>query len=122
MRFHKRGGRDIKFEVTRRKLAALECKQRRELEALPLFAAEIAAQQPNADAVMDERRCRWEKTALMWREFDAQQWRSVRKRLFELPHEARLLVRAQMREWRGPPDVGAWAYMIRKCHTEEKGN
>lgn len=73
------------FEDTPRKRAALARKQQNERRALPLFAAEIGEQQPEADQVMAERAARWKRNEQRMRDFHASCWRDARQRFYAMP-------------------------------------
>ena len=57
MRFDRYGRQP--FRDTPRKRSAVLRKQRREREALPLFADLVASEQKPVDVIVDERRDRW---------------------------------------------------------------
>ena len=83
--------RDIRHDygVTDRKRLAAARKQRQEREALPLFAEQIAAEQPSIDAVMAGRVDRWEAAQDAKRKRLADSWRAARRRLAALPEPTR---------------------------------
>lgn len=93
------------FEDTPRKRAALAVKQRREREAIPLFASDVAAGQRDADTVMRERAERWERAQIEGRARRAQLWRDARKKLAAYPIEQRrdLLAYWQRCGWPADP-------------------
>lgn len=69
------------FTDTPRKRAALRRRQRLEREALPLFAEQIAAEQPEEDDVMRLRALRWAVSEQRTRDARAARWREARRRL-----------------------------------------
>ena len=103
------------FQDTPRKRAALLRKQKKQQEAFPLFAAEIAENQPSADEVMKERAIEWDQDEIRWRAFIAKQWREVRGRFYALPAESRYRLRQHASECSfGPFTPVRWAYLIRE--------
>lgn len=83
MRFRRQG--HYEFTDTARKRAAVTRKHAREREALPLFAAQIAAEQPAVDNVMRDRAeafARWEGCQRVQRATD---WRRARRTLSAYP-------------------------------------
>ncbi len=81
------------FTDTSRKRAALRRKQRREREALPLFAAQIAQEQPSEDQVMKERAQAWSEQEIRDRNARAKKWRDARRQIASLPDDARRAIR-----------------------------
>lgn len=81
------------FTDTKRKRAALAHKQRREREALPLFATQIAAAQPHPDAIMAERRAASDLQEQRDRDRRANRWRQARGMLAALPLSQRHALR-----------------------------
>lgn len=73
------------FQETSRKRAALLRKQKKEREALPLFADQIAAEQPSVETVMGERRERWASQEVKQRQSRAIKWREGRAKLHQYP-------------------------------------
>ena len=102
MRFH-RFEAFRPYEVTPRKLSALARRQRAEREALPLFAEQIAAEQPSAAEVMAQRSTQWTRAFRRDRDRAAEQWRRGRRELRALPESQRTwFLRYWQQEWRGP--------------------
>jgi len=95
----KTGTGDIRFKKsppyectdTPRKRAALRRKQRREREALPLFAEQIAEEQPSEDEEMAHRTVASAAQAARWRDDRAPQWRKARCMIDALPVEGTAL-------------------------------
>jgi len=90
MRFTRYGR--CEFTDTQRKRAAIRRKQRREREALPLFAEQIASEQPAEDDVMARRQTEWEAHTRRQRDRQAQDWRRARARLHAYPADVRRLL------------------------------
>ena len=106
------------FEDTSRKRAALARKQRLEREKLPLFAEQIAEQQPDADTVMAARTVRWQQWQVQNRSERAHRWREARARLFS--HGAN--IRATLRHlWRTCPYPGMPVYLLGLLHDYAVG-
>ena len=102
MRFHRHEA-FRPYEVTPRKLSALARRQRAEREALPLFAEQIAAEQPSAAEVMAVRSAQWVRGFRRERDRVAEQWRRGRRELRALPEAQRAwFLRYWQQEWRGP--------------------
>lgn len=83
MRFHRE--EKIPFEWTHRKAAAALLKQKREREAMPLFASQVAATQRPIDEVRVTRERNWNEGTLKWRNQLAASWRHSRRALRALP-------------------------------------
>lgn len=81
------------FTDTPRKRAALRRKQRLEREALPLFAAQIAEEQPHEDQVMQDRATAWSDQELRDRNARAKKWRDARRQIAALPDDERRAIR-----------------------------
>lgn len=75
------------FTDTPRKRAALRRKQQRERDALPLFAAQIAEEQPSEDEEMARRAVLSDTQEARWREDRAAAWRKARRMIDSLPAE-----------------------------------
>ena len=106
------------FEDTPRKRAALRRKQQREREALPLFAAQIASEQPDEDSVMAERAQRWDRTEDNWRKERAEKWRRGRAIIASYSHnEARALRHA----WQCAPYPADPVYLLGFPHSYAGG-
>jgi hypothetical protein len=83
----------FEFTDTPRKRAALRRKQRRERDALPLFAEQIAAAQPSEDEEMSRRADLSHAQEIRWRSDRAAKWRKARRMIDSLPAEDRLAIR-----------------------------
>lgn len=101
------------YAVTNRKIAAFERKKIRQQAAMPLFAEEIARSQFSAGQEMARRAALAHATEREQRDFEARQWRQVRKRYFALPAHVRAAVRAAWACWKGPPKSSHLAYVSR---------
>lgn len=111
MRF-RRWPRPEPYRETSRKRAAFLNKQRLEREALPLFAAEIAAGQHGVDEEMSRRAVWWDERERDQRRQRAARWRAARARLFALPDGLRRRVRVLWRECPYPGDPISLADML----------
>lgn len=83
----------FEFTDTPRKWAALRCKQRREREALPLFAEQIAEAQPSEDEEMARRAVLSDTQDTRWRADRAAQWSKAHRMIDSLPEDERRAVR-----------------------------
>jgi len=99
MRFAK-WPRPTPYVETPRKRAAFATKQRREREALPLFADMIAATQHSVDEEMADRAIWWPERQRHQRDERAKVWRRARADLFAFPEARRRSIR---RAWRDCP-------------------
>lgn len=106
------------FEDNNRKRAALARKQRLERESLPLFAEQIAAEQPDADTVMAERAVQWDQYEQSRRAQKAARWREARRRLFGYGDNVRGALR---RLWNAAPYPGTPEYLLGMLHSYDVG-
>lgn len=106
------------YEDTRRKRLALARKQRLERERLPLFAEQIAAEQPDADTVMAERAVKWELYKQEDRDKRAARWRVARAKLFEYGPNVRMVLRNL---WKTCPYPGDPTYFHDFLHSYDNG-
>lgn len=106
------------FEDTPRKRAALARKQHREREALPLFADAIAAEQPDADQVMQQRAERAARQQADDRAYRAAGWRRARARLAEYPDPLRAQLRAY---WQGCGWTADPSYLLGMLTSFDRG-
>lgn len=83
----------FKFTDTPRKRAALRRKQQRERDSLPLFAAQIAEEQPSEDAEMARRAVLSDTQEARWRSDRAAAWRQARRMIESLPAEEAQAIR-----------------------------
>lgn len=88
------------YVETSRKRAAFLTKQRREREALPLFADMVAATQHSVDEEMADRAMWWPRQQQRLRDERAKVWRRARADLFAFPEPRRRSIR---RAWRDCP-------------------
>lgn len=105
------------LEWTSRRAAALRRKQRLEREALPLFAAQVAARQPSEDDVRAARQAaqdRWHREA---RDYAASVWRDARRRLRALPSEVAAAVLAV---WNRSGCPGSHEYFAERVTRAER--
>lgn len=98
------GSRVTPFERTRRKDLALLARQRREREALPLFAAEIGEGQPDVESVMAGRAVAWPAAQQRTRDRRAAAWREGRARFYAHGANTRAALRAAWNECPYPGD------------------
>lgn len=106
------------FEDTRRKRLALARKQRLERESLPLFAEQIAAEQPDADTVMAQRSDLWGRQQQANRERQAANWRRARTQLASYSDNVRSTLRAL---WNEAPYPGTPVYLLDMLHSYDAG-
>ncbi len=85
-----------------RKEAALKRKYQKQIDATPLFADEIRAEQTPIETVKRQREQAWNDKQLLERVNRAAAWRKARKALFALPKPHRLLIRNMwnLHRWR----------------------
>lgn len=88
------------FTDSPRKRAALRRKQQRERDALPLFAEQIAEEQPSEDEEMARRAILSDTQEVRWRSDRAAEWRKARRMIDRLPDEDRRAIR---RVWNCAP-------------------
>jgi hypothetical protein len=101
------------FTDTSRKRAHVKRRQRKECEALPLFSAQIAVEQPSVDEVMSDRAQRWQCHERDDRARRAAKWREARTRLASYPDTTRAALRAYWQKCRWPADPG---YLLSMLH------
>lgn len=106
------------YTDTPRKRAALLRKQRIEREALPLFADQIAAEQPGVDDVMATRAARNAKQQAETRSRRAADWWRARNRLASYPFPVREALRAYWQRCGWPGDPG---YLLSMMHMYDTG-
>lgn len=106
------------FEDTRRKRAALARKQRLEREKFPLFAEQIAEQQPDADTVMAQRAVMAERQEQENRRKRAANWRRARAKLYSYGDNIRPILR---RLWKECPYPGTPEYCLDFFHGYDTG-
>ena len=106
------------FTDTSRKRAALRRKQRIERESLPLFANQIAEEQPTEDQVMYERAQRWADQEARERSERAGEWRKARRMIDALPDSERRAVR---RAWNCAPYPADPSYLLSVLHSYSQG-
>ncbi|WP_299155066.1 hypothetical protein [uncultured Tateyamaria sp.] len=106
------------FEDTERKRAALRRKQKREREALPLFANQIAARQPSVDQVMADRAFAAIAQETRDRSARARQWREARRRLDAMPRRVRRALRIA---WDCAPYPGDPSRLLGFLNNHAKG-
>ena len=111
----------FEFKDTPRKRAAFFAKQRREREAMPLFAEEIAqeqAQRPGVEEVMEQRAVSSAQHEQERRNQRASKWREARKKLESYDDNKRGLIRNLWAEAPYPADP---TYLLGMLHDIEKG-
>lgn len=91
------------YAVTARKVGALVRRQARERDALPLFADQVAEEQPSIDQAMAARAERWARAFAADRLREAGNWRRGRREIAALPAaERRRFMAYWQRQWAGP--------------------
>lgn len=118
MRFTRYGR--CEFTDTKRKRAAIRRKQRREREALPLFAEQIASEQPAEDDVMVRRQTEWEAHTQRQRDRQAQDWRRARGRLQAYPVDVRQLLLDNWNHHRWLPGTPTYLLDMLWCYDAGK--
>lgn len=116
MRFRK-WPRPTQYEETSRKRAAFLTKQRREREALPLFADMVASGQHSVDDEMARRAIWWPRQQQDRRDERAAVWRKARARLFAFPADRRRAIRALWRECPYPADPHSFADFLHQIEV-----
>ena len=116
MRFKRFGV--FEFEDTPRKRAALERKQRAERESLPLFADQVASEQPAVDEVMAARALHWNTRQSEDRKERAAHWRKARRRLRQYPDTVRAELLAYWQRCKWPADP---SYLLTMLHMHDNG-
>lgn len=111
MRFRTRP-RPTPYEETGRKRAAFLAKQRREREALPLFAGVIADGQYGVDEEMARRAEIWPRRQQQDRDDRARKWRKARARLFAFDDGLRHVIRGAWRTCPYPEDPSYFADLL----------
>lgn len=106
------------FTDTPRKRAALRRKQRMEREALPLFADQIAEEQPSEDQVMESRARAWSDQEIRDRGNRAEKWREARRMIDEMPEDERRAVR---KAWDCAPYPADPSYLLSVLHSYSLG-
>lgn len=107
------------YEPTPRKSAAIARRQRREREALPLFADEIAQTQPDIATVHGQRTAAWSQHDQRDRYRRAKKWREARTALARYPTPVRtqLLRCWNLHRW-FPGDP---VYLLAMLHMHDTG-
>lgn len=100
------------FRDTDRKRAGVLRKQRAERDAYPLFATQVAAEQPSVDSVMEKRRVLAMSSLTSQRDFNAKWWRKARAKYFELSQEEKAQVRDRWQRWVGPRNQSCLMYLM----------
>jgi hypothetical protein len=119
MRFQRHGR--YEFKDTHRKRVAFTTKLRREREALPLFAEEIAEEQarrPDVDEVMQQRAIGFAESEQKWRDHRASKWREARAKLSSYDEASRPVIR---KFWSDAPYPADPTYLLGMLHDIEKG-
>ncbi len=116
MRFHRHQRHE--FTDTPRKRAAVLRRQRKDREALPLFADEIAAEQPSVDKVMTDRAAYWIEREQRERAERARQWLEVRAKIRALPERERRLFLAFWNSHRWFPGTPSYCATVLHCYRK----
>ena len=108
----------FEFRDTALKRAALARKQKKEREAFPLFADEIAENQPSADAEMQRREELWSNSQAKDRHRRAEKWQEARAKLRSYPEQERCKLLAY---WNKRIYPGAPEYLLSMMHSYDMG-
>lgn len=92
-------------------------KLRREREAAPLFAADIAAQQPSVDAILDANQAAFEEYQQERRNWVAMRWKQARRELRAMPRAAELYAL-----WNEAPYPASPEYLLDMLHRLRQGH
>lgn len=106
------------FADTSRKRTAVLRHQRSEREALPLFAATIAAEQPAVDDVMTVRAANWTQQERKDRAHRAAKWREARRKLASYSGYVRPALAAYWQNCGWPADP---VYLLEMLHMFDTG-
>jgi hypothetical protein len=101
----------IAFEWTARKAAAALRRQKAERDALPLFAAQVAAAQPALEVVQAQREREARESDVQRRRLVAAEWRRGRRALRALPPAERTAVLAG---WQASGCPGSGEYLAER--------
>ena len=105
------------YVETSRKRAAFATKQRREREALPLFADMVAAGQHSVEEEMARRAVWWPEWQRERRDERARVWRMARACLFEFSEAARRSIRRAWRDCPYPADPYSFADLLHQIRV-----
>jgi hypothetical protein len=100
------------YQETSRKRAAFLAKQRRDRDALPLFADMIATRQHSVDEEMARRAVWWPEQQQRKRDERAAVWRRARATLFAFPVDRRCTIRRIWRDCPYPADPHSFADLL----------
>lgn len=117
MRFEKLLRYDF-VDSPRRRSAVLRS-QKRERDSCPLFADQIAAEQPDVDTVMEARRVAWIEKEIRDRQLCADKWREGRRRMREYPEPVRKQLMDYWNNHRWLP--GTYVYFLDMMHMFDNG-
>lgn len=106
------------FTDTPRKRAALRRKQQRERDALPLFADQIAEEQPTEDEEMARRAVLSDTQETRWRSDRAAEWRNARRMIDSLPAKEGRAIR---RLWDSAPYPADPSRLLGVLHSYSLG-
>jgi hypothetical protein len=96
----------------------LRRKQQKERDALPLFADQIAEQQPSEDEVMRKRAVDWDRQEVRTRSYRAEKWKEARARIASFSsNEAAILRHA----WNCAPYPADPVYLLDFLHAYSVG-
>ena len=116
MRFRK-WPRPEAYQETARKRAAFLAKQRREREALPLFANVVADGQHGVDEEIARRADWWPRQQQDGRDQRALRWREARARLFAFDDDTRRVIRDIWRTCPYPADPASFADLLHQIRV-----
>ncbi len=107
------------YEATARKSAAILRRQKRERDALPLFADLVASEQLPVDVEHEQRRQRWESYHLQERARRVRDWRRARSELRNFPSPERERLTWYWNHHRWFPAVPS--YLLSALHMYREG-
>ncbi len=106
------------IDSTRRRAAVLR-KQAKERESCPLFAEQIAEEQPEVDAVMEARRVAWVEQEARDRQRQADDWRRGRAKMRQYPESIQAALMFYWNNHRWLP--GTPVYFLDMMHMYDTG-
>ncbi len=117
MRFQKSLRYD--FVDSPRRRSAVVRALKKERDSYPLFADQIAAEQPDVDTVMNARRIAWIKKEKHSRQLCADKWREGRRRMMQYPEPVRKKLMDYWNNHRWLP--GTYVYFLDMMHMYDTG-
>lgn len=99
---------------TERKAAAFARRQRRERDALPLFADQVAAKQTDWETEQMRRQELARQCEKGMRDLEAKHWRQARADYFAMNAKQRAACISEWNAWKGPRKATSFAYVVSK--------